>query len=49
MLALAPMLALFNSPAAAQGQAVCFFEHANFQGQRFCFADRPARADDGLR
>ena len=42
-LALAPMIALLDSPAAAQGQAqgqagACFFEHANFQGRRMCFA-----------
>lgn len=36
--ALAPMIALFELPAAAQGQAAaCFFEHANFQGRRVCF------------
>lgn len=38
LIALAPTLVAIGSPAAAQGQGVCFFEHANFQGQRACFA-----------
>ena len=40
LLALAPVIALWGMPAAAQGQgqaAACFFEHANFQGRRTCF------------
>lgn len=38
MLALATFVAPWESPAAAQAPAACFFEHANFQGRRSCFA-----------
>lgn len=39
LLALAPVIAWWGTPAAAQGPAAaCLFEHANFQGRRTCFA-----------
>jgi hypothetical protein len=38
LLALVPAFALIGSPASAQRDAVCFFEHVNFGGQRECFS-----------
>ena len=38
LLAFVSALALIGSPASAQRDSVCFFEHINFEGRRECFS-----------